>query len=108
MSELTFNRIKELLAKKGKQSKELSVYIGNSARTVSTWCTNRNQPPVELLFQIADFLDVEAGELLTLKKDLIPVPVKGTEKSSDAKTSPGRKGIAVKAIARKKGVRPKK
>ena len=93
MSELTFNRIKELLAKKGKQSTELSAYVGVTTRTVSTWCTNKNQPPVEMLFQIANFLDVQAGELLTLKEDLIPVAAK--------KTAAPRKGAAGKGVVKK-------
>ena len=91
MSELTFNRIKELLAKKGKQSTELSAYVGVTTRTVSTWCTNKNQPPVEMLFQIADFLDVQAGELLTLKEDLIPVPTKKAAVKKHVVKKAGRK-----------------
>ena len=91
MSELTFNRIKELLAKKGKQSTELSAYVGVTTRTVSTWCTNKNQPPVEMLFQIADFLDVQAGELLTLKEDLIPVATKKTAVKKHAAKKAGKK-----------------
>lgn len=70
MSRQTFNRIKELLAKKGKTNIELSEYMGVNSRTVSSWCTNTNQPELETLFRISDFLEVEAGELLTLKKDL--------------------------------------
>lgn len=99
MSELSFNRIKELLAKKGKQNTELSEYVGVTARTVSTWCTNRNQPPVEMLFEIAGFLEVEAGELLTLKKDLLPI--------SDRKEGT-RKPAARKAAARKGSPRRKR
>jgi len=95
MSELTFNRIKELLAKKGKQSTELSEYIGVTTRTVSTWCTNKNQPPVETLFQIARFLEMEAGELLTLKKDLISVATKKP-------AAVPKKGAARKVVAKKK------
>src|SRR5262245_30191611 len=72
MSELSFNRIKELLAKRGRQSTQLAAYAEVTSRTVSTWCTNRNQPPVEMLFKIAEFLEMEAGELLTLKKRFNP------------------------------------
>ena len=99
MSELSFNRIKELLAKKGKQNTELSAYVRVTTRTVSTWCTNRNQPPVEMLFQIADFLEVEAGELLSLKKDLIPV---GPGKKSTVKKTGRKPGAAPKTSRRKR------
>ena len=98
MSELSFNRIKELLAKKGRQSTELAEYAEVTTRTVSTWCTNRNQPPVEMLFKIAEFLEMEAGELLTLKKDLIPVGGKkdSGKKSGVRKSAPVRKGASRK------------
>lgn len=99
MSELSFNRIKELLAKKGKQNTELSAFVGVTTRTVSTWCTNRNQPPVEMLFEIADFLEVEAGELLTLRKDLIPVA---------AKKENGKKAGSKKSARTKKAASPRK
>jgi len=98
MSELSFNRIKELLVKKGKHSTELSKYVGVTTRTVSTWCTNRNQPPVEMLFEIADFLEVEAGELLSLKKDLIPV---GAGRKNVARKT-GRKPAAASKTSRRK------
>jgi putative transcriptional regulator len=70
MSRQTFNRIKEMLARKGKTNIDLAEYMGVNSRTVSSWCTNTNQPEVETLFRISDFLEVEAGDLLTLKKDL--------------------------------------
>jgi len=98
MSELSFNRIKELLAKKSKKNTELSAYVGVTTRTVSTWCTNRNQPPVEMLFEIADFLEVEAGELLSLKKDLLPTG----ERKEGARKPAAKKTIAKKTPARRK------
>jgi len=95
MSGFTFNRVKELLAKRGKRNKDLSNYIGNDERTVSQWCTNGSQPPIETLFRIADFLEVEAGDLLTLKKDLKPVVSKSSALKVAPKTS-GAKGAASK------------
>jgi transcriptional regulator with XRE-family HTH domain len=70
MNNSNFNRIKELLAKKGKTSIELANYLGVNTRTVSTWCTNAHQPEVATLYKISDFLEVEAGELLTPKNEL--------------------------------------
>jgi len=36
--------------------------------TVSKWCTNQMQPTIETLFKIAQALDVEARDLLVLRK----------------------------------------
>ncbi len=92
MNGFTYNRVKELLAKRGKRNKDLSNYIGNDERTVSQWCTNGSQPSIETLFRIADFLEVEAGELLNLKGDLKPViPKPSASRGAAAKTTGGSK-----------------
>lgn len=70
MDKFNFNRIKELLAKYGKTNIDLAAYIGVTEQSVSAWCTNSKQPEVEKLFRIAEFLGIEAGDLLTVKKDL--------------------------------------
>jgi putative transcriptional regulator len=70
MSEYNYNCIKELLAKNGQSNIELAAYVGVSVISVSHWCTNKKQPGVEKLFVIAEFLKVEARDLLTVRKDL--------------------------------------
>jgi transcriptional regulator with XRE-family HTH domain len=100
MSGFTYNRVKELLAKKGKRNKDLSNYIDNDERTVSQWCTNSSQPTIETLFKIADFLDVEAGELLNVKSDLKPV-IPRASVSRGAGSKPVSKAVAFKGAARK-------
>jgi len=70
MGKFNYNRIKELLAKQGKSNIELAEYIGVTVQTVSAWCTNFKQPGIDKLFRIAAFFEVEAGELLTVRKDL--------------------------------------
>lgn len=70
MDKLNYNRIKELLARQGRANTELAAYMGVRVQTVSGWCTNSYQPELPTLFKIADFLEVEASELLTAKKDL--------------------------------------
>ena len=67
---LNYNRIKEMLAKQNKTNIELARYIRISGSTVSNWCTNTTQPEMRNLYMIAEFLEVEAGELLTLRKNL--------------------------------------
>ncbi|WP_291919792.1 helix-turn-helix transcriptional regulator [Chitinophaga sp.] len=68
MSDKVLNRIKAVLAEKSKANKWLAEAIGVNINTVSKWCTNKIQPSVETLFEIAEALDVEARELLVLRK----------------------------------------
>jgi transcriptional regulator with XRE-family HTH domain len=89
MSKLTYNRIKGLLANAGKTNLELAEYLGVHEQTVSGWCRNKNQPEYDTLFKISDFFGMEAGELLTLKRDLKPVR-KAKEKPAK-KVTPKRK-----------------
>jgi putative transcriptional regulator len=62
------NRIKEVLASLGKKQSWLADQIGYDEHTVSTWCRNVKQPKLEVLFKIAEVLDIEARELLVLRK----------------------------------------
>lgn len=88
MKQLTYNRIKEFLAKYRKTNIQLAEYVGRHEQTVSGWCTNNSQPDIGTLFKIADFLNVEASELLTPRKDLVPVSevAKGSKKANKKKT----------------------
>jgi transcriptional regulator with XRE-family HTH domain len=60
-----FNRIKAVLIAKGKTNKLLAKQLKMTETTVSTWCTNKRQPSVETIFEVAKYLKVDAGELLT-------------------------------------------
>lgn len=62
------NRIKIVLLEKDKTNTWLAEQLGVSKTAVSKWCTNRNQPTVETLYQVAEVLDVEVCELL-IKRD---------------------------------------
>ncbi|CAL1519346.1 helix-turn-helix transcriptional regulator [Chitinophaga sp. MM2321] len=68
MGDVVFNQIKVVLAEKRKANKWLAEAIGVSVNTVSKWCTNTTQPSIETLFEIAEALDVEARELLVLRR----------------------------------------
>ena len=59
-----YNRIKVELTEAGKLSAELSAYLGVHASTVSDWCTNTNQPSLQDLYRIADFLQTDVRNLL--------------------------------------------
>ena len=53
--ERKINRIKVMLAEKGKTNKWLSEQVGKDPATVSKWCTNMAQPTLETMMQIARF-----------------------------------------------------
>ena len=65
------NRIKVMLVEKNKTARWLSKELGKDPTTVSKWCTNQSQPTLEILFKIADLLEVDYTELVrnTKKQD---------------------------------------
>ncbi len=62
------NRLKIVLAEKEKTGTWLSEQMGHSISTVSRWMTNKVQPSVEQLYEIAHHLDVDVRELLVSSK----------------------------------------
>lgn len=68
MSRTNYNRIKAALAEKNKSNKDLADALNLAPETVSSWCTNSAQPSIKRLFDIATYLDVEAGTLLVSNK----------------------------------------
>ncbi|WP_278699302.1 helix-turn-helix transcriptional regulator [Leyella stercorea] len=58
------NRLKIVLVEKKKTSKWLAEQLDVNPSTVSKWCTNTSQPPLDTLIQISQFLKVEVTELI--------------------------------------------
>ncbi len=58
------NRIKEVLAQKGIKQTWLADKLGKSFNMVNSYAQNRRQPPIEVLYRIADLLDVDVRDLL--------------------------------------------
>lgn len=58
------NRIKVMLAEKGRTNKWLAVQVGKDPATISKWCTNAAQPSLEMLLQVAKVLEVEVKDLI--------------------------------------------
>jgi len=65
----TYNRIKAVLAEKGKTNIWLAEELGKNKTTVSKWCTNDVQPTIGTLFEIAKVLDINVRELLIATKE---------------------------------------
>lgn len=63
-----YNRIKAVLAERGKTNNWLAEQLKVNRTTVSKWCRNEMQPRVETLFLIAKALDVDVRELLISSK----------------------------------------
>ena len=58
------NRLKVILAEKKKSNLWLSKQLGCAPTTVSKWCTNSSQPPLESLMKITRLLGVEFKDLV--------------------------------------------
>ncbi len=63
------NRIKEVLDEKGIKQIWLAYKLGKSYNMVNAYVQNRQQPRLEVLFNIAKILDVEVKELIIDLKD---------------------------------------
>ena len=62
------NRIKVTLVEKQKTNRWLAEQMGKSENTVSRWCSNKSQPSIAQLQEIANLLDVDVRELITPTK----------------------------------------
>lgn len=68
MSNKAINRLKAVLAEQSKTNKWLAVELNKNETTISRWCTNEVQPPVETMLQIAELLNIDIKELLNSTK----------------------------------------
>lgn len=64
------NRIKEVLEEKGIKQTWLADKLGKSFNMVNAYAQNRRQPSLEVLYKIAELLDVEAKDLLLKNKQI--------------------------------------
>ena len=64
MANRKINRIKVMLAEKGRTNKWLAEQVGKDPATVSKWCTNAAQPSLEMFLQVAKVLEVEVKDLI--------------------------------------------
>ena len=62
------NRIKEVLDEKGISQTELANMLGKSFNMVNLYATNRVQPPMSVLYQIAELLNIDVRTLLVPNK----------------------------------------
>mgnify|MGYP000274777228 CR=1 FL=1 len=62
--QIVVNRIKVFLVEKQKTNKWLAEQMGKSENTISRWCSNKSQPSISQLQEIANLLDVDIRVLL--------------------------------------------
>ncbi len=62
------NRLKVVLAEQKRTGKWLAEQLGKDQSTVSKWCSNKMQPSLEMLVNIAKVLDVDTRELIAVTK----------------------------------------
>lgn len=68
MTKKAFNRLKVILVEENKTNKWLAKQLNRSETTVSRWCTNEMQPPIESFYEIAEVLNIDVRDLLVPSK----------------------------------------
>jgi len=78
------NTIKQVLERKGIKQKWLSQKLNKSYNMVNSYVQNRRQPSLDVLFRIAQILDVSVTELLdTSKKNVLKKPTDNSMQTID-------------------------
>ena len=67
--QIVMNRIKVALAEKRSTNIWLAEQMGKSENTISRWCSNKSQPSIAQLQEIAILLDVDVRVLLKSQKE---------------------------------------
>ena len=67
--QIVMNRIKVTLVEKQKTNRWLAEQMGKSENTISRWCSNKLQPSIAQLQEIANLLDVDVRVLLKSQKE---------------------------------------
>ena len=67
--QIVMNRIKVTLVEKQKTNRWLAEQMGKSENTISRWCSNKSQPSIAQLQEMANLLDVDVRVLLKSQKE---------------------------------------
>lgn len=67
--QIVMNRIKVILVERQKTNRWLAEQMGKSENTISRWCSNKSQPSIMQLQEIANLLDVDVRVLLKSQKE---------------------------------------
>lgn len=64
IQQIVMDRIKVTLVEKQKTNRWLAKQMGKSENTISRWCSNKSQPSIAQLQEIANLLEVDIHSLL--------------------------------------------
>lgn len=64
IQQIVMNRIKVTLVEKQKTNRWLAKQMEKSENTISRWCSNKSQPSIAQLQEIANLLEVDIHSLL--------------------------------------------
>ena len=64
IQQIVMNRIKVTLVEKQKTNRWLAKQMGKSENPISRWCSNKSQPSIAQLQEIANLLEVDIHSLL--------------------------------------------
>lgn len=64
------NRIKAILEEKGQTQVWLADQLGKGYNMVNSYVGNRRQPRIEVLYRIAEILNVDVRDLLVSRREL--------------------------------------
>ena len=64
IQQIVMNRIKVTLVENQKTNRWLAKQMGKSENTISRWCSNKSQPSIAQLQEIANLLEVDIHSLL--------------------------------------------
>lgn len=67
--QIVMNRIKVVLVEKQRTNRWLAEQLHKSENTISRWCSNKSQPSIAQLQEVAKYLDVDVRTLITPTKD---------------------------------------
>ena len=67
--QIVMNRIKVILVERQKTNRWLAEQMGKSENTISRWCSNKSQPSIVQLQEVANLLDVDVRVLLKSQKE---------------------------------------
>jgi putative transcriptional regulator len=68
---IIMNRIKEVLEQKGIKQVWLADQLGKSYNIVNGYAQNRSQPSLDILYKIAEILEIDIKELIVSNKKKI-------------------------------------
>ena len=75
MKKILYNRIGPEMVEKGVKNMELAEHLGVKTHTVSRWRTNDQQPSLETLNRVAEYLHIDV-RILLVPNQLPAVPIR--------------------------------